>query len=129
MNDNDIVKEWFRYAENDLIVAERCIEDFYPRQTEIAAFLSQQCAEKALKAYLIYNEIDPPKIHNLKVLCEMCQDFDAVFARIAAWCADLTPFAVAARYPDEIAPDETIAKSAVDKAQQIYDFCRGKVWG
>jgi HEPN domain-containing protein len=126
MNDNIIVKEWFRYAGNDLIVAKRCVDDFYPKQTEIAAFHSQQCAEKALKAYLIYNDIDPPKTHDLTILCEMCQDIDASFVKIKGWCDPLTPFGVSVRYPDEIAPDETIAKSAVDKAQQIYDFCRGK---
>jgi hypothetical protein len=37
------------------------------------------------------------------------------------------PFNVTARYPNELAPDETIANLAVKKAEAIYDFCLGKI--
>jgi hypothetical protein len=42
-------------------------------------------------------------------------------------CADLTPYGVVVRYPNELAIDDIIAKSAIDKAQIIYDFCAEKV--
>jgi hypothetical protein len=30
------------------------------------------------------------------------------------------------RYPNELAPDEAIAKLAIAKARQVYDFCVSK---
>ena len=39
---------------------------------------------------------------------------------------DEAPYNVTARYPDELAPDENMAKIAIHKAQQIYDFCISK---
>jgi hypothetical protein len=35
----------------------------------------------------------------------------------------LNPYGVAARYPDELSPDEEMVKLAINKAQQVYDFC------
>ena len=37
-------------------------------------------------------------------------------------CAHLTPYGVTSRYPDELAPDENMAKLAVKEAQQVYDL-------
>ena len=122
MSDYKIVAEWLRYAQNDLVVAKHCLEDLHPKQTEIACYHSQQCAEKALKAFLIFKDIDPPKIHDLKVLCKMCQDVDGSFTEIAMQCAHLTPFGVTARYPFEFSPDENISKVTITKALQVYDF-------
>lgn len=126
MNDK-IVTEWLRYAQNDLTVAKHCIEALHPMQTEIACYHCQQCAEKSLKAVLLYKDIEPPKIHDLKVLCKMCRDTDDSFDRITSQCARLTPFGVTARYPDELCPDENMAKIAVIEAGQVYDFCAGKI--
>jgi HEPN domain-containing protein len=126
MSEPDVVKEWFRYAHNDLIVAKHCFEDLYPKQTEIASYHCQQCAEKALKAFLLFKDIEPQKIHDLKVLCKMCQDIDNSFADIIIQCAHLNPYGVAVRYPDELSPDEEMVKIAINDAQQVYDFCVGK---
>jgi len=122
MSENKVVFEWLRYAQNDLVVAKHCVEDLYPKQTEIASYHCQQCAEKALKAFLIFKNIEPPKIHDLKVLCKMCQDIDVSFAEITSPCAHLTPYGIAARYPDELSPNEDMAKLAIRDAQQTYDF-------
>jgi HEPN domain-containing protein len=128
MNVIDIVTEWFRFADNDLLVARHCFENMYPKQTEISCYHCQQCAEKALKGYLIYKGTDePPKIHNLYILCNLCNDYDDSFFHILDICADLTNFCSVVRYPDEFAPDEYIAEQAIKKAQKIYDFCKTKI--
>jgi HEPN domain-containing protein len=44
MNELNIVEEWFRYAQNDLIAAKHCYEKIYPKQTEISSYHCQQCA-------------------------------------------------------------------------------------
>ena len=80
MSDLEIIKEWLRYAHNDLIVAKHCLENLYPKQTEIASYHCQQSAEKSLKAFLINKNIEPPKTHDLKLLCKMCQNSDSSFS-------------------------------------------------
>jgi HEPN domain-containing protein len=122
MSEYKIAAEWLRYAQNDLAVAKHCLEDMNPKQTEIASYHCQQCAEKALKAFLIYKDIEPPKIHDLKVLCKMCQDVDASFAKITSQCARLTPYGITVRYPDELSPNEDMVKLAIKEAQQVYDM-------
>ena len=126
MSGNNIADEWFRYANNDLIVAKHCFEDLHPKQTEIASYHCQQCAEKALKAFLLHKNIEPPKIHDLRVLCKMCQDIDNSFVDIIVPCAHLNPYGVTTRYPNELTPSEDMVKLAIDKARQVYDFCEGK---
>jgi HEPN domain-containing protein len=127
MNDIELIKEWVRYSYNDIISARHLFYDFNPKQSEISCYLSQQCAKKVLKAYLLFREIEPPRIHDLRVLGQMCAQHDKTFENIASFCAFLTPFCISGRYPDEFAPDEEIAKLAIDNAQQIYDFCVSKI--
>ena len=127
MSDNELVQEWLKYSHNDLISAKHLFADLYPKQTEIACYLSQQCAEKALKGYLLFKDTEPPRTHNLVELCQICMNHDSTFSEILNACADLTPYGVAVRYPNELAVDEIITKSAIDKAQGIFDFCLGKV--
>jgi hypothetical protein len=57
----------------------------------------------------------------------MCTKRDSTFSEILDACADLTPYGVAIRYPNELAVDDAIAKLATEKAQIIYNFCAGKI--
>ncbi|MCL2197097.1 MAG: HEPN domain-containing protein [Treponema sp.] len=127
MSDSKLVQEWINYSQNDLISAKHLFDDLHPKQTEIACYLSQQCAEKALKGYVFSKDIEPPKTHNLIELCQICIKHDDTFSVILDACADLTPYGVAIRYPNELSVDDAIAKLAIDKAQVVYDFCAGKV--
>jgi HEPN domain-containing protein len=127
MSDSNLVQEWLKYSQNDLISAKHLYSDLHPKQTEVACYLSQQCAEKALKGYILFKDIEPPKTHNLIELCQICIDYDNAFSEILDACADLTPYGIAVRYPNELAVDDAIAKSAIDKAQIIFDFCAGKI--
>ena len=127
MNDNDLVKEWFKYSQNDLISARHLFEDLHPKQLEIACYLCQQCVEKALKGYLLFKECEPPRTHNLIELCQLCIQHDNTFSELLDACSNLTPYGVSVRYPNELAVDEVIVKSAIDDAQQTYDFVFGKV--
>jgi HEPN domain-containing protein len=123
----EIVKEWFRYASNDLISAKHLFYNIHPKQIEISSYLCQQSAEKALKGYLIYKEIEPPKTHDLILLYRLCVKLDETFKEIAGYCADITNYGIPARYPFEIVLDETITKSAIRKAETIYQFCQSKI--
>ena len=127
MPDKDLILDWIRHAKNDLISAHILFEDSYPKQTEIAAYHSQQCAEKALKAFLVFNDIEPPRIHNLIKLLDLCRDIDKSFLELTTECKRLDPFGSAARYPNELVTDDAIARTAIEDAQKVYDFCTAKI--
>ncbi|MDR0301861.1 MAG: HEPN domain-containing protein [Treponema sp.] len=127
MSDIKLVHEWLKYSQNDLISAKHLYDDLHPKQTEVACYLSQQCAEKALKGYILYKDVEPPKTHNLVELCQICMIHDNSFEDLLDTCADLTPYGIAVRYPNELAVDDTITKLAIGKAQVVYDFCVGKI--
>ena len=66
-----LTREWLRYAREDLDGAENVVANlpaFAPRH---ACFFAQQAAEKALKAVLIYLQIDYPRRHNLDGLRDL----------------------------------------------------------
>ena len=127
MSDSKLVQEWFNYSQNDLTSAYHLFNDLHPKQSEIACYLSQQCAEKALKGYLLFRDTEPPRIHNLVELCQICMESDNTFSEILDACSDLTPYGVTVRYPNELAVDDVIAKLAIDKAQVIRKFCIEKI--
>ena len=129
MSEFDLIKEWFRFAANDLIVARHCYYDFHPKQTEIACYHCQQCAEKALKGFLIFKDIEPPKIHILPQLCQMCIALEASFTTIFDICNYLTQFGSATPYPHELSPDDRVTESAIEKANDVYLFCASKIPG
>ncbi|MCL1945802.1 MAG: HEPN domain-containing protein [Chitinivibrionia bacterium] len=122
-----LLKEWVRHSTNDLITARHLFFEFHPKQTEISCYHCQQCAEKALKSYIVFKEEEPEKTHNLVSLCQKCMSFDTTFSEISDNCAELLPFATAVRYPVELSPDDYIAKQAIDNAQKVFDFCIQKI--
>ena len=67
MNEPESRKEaqlWLRYAKEDLAAAEGLIEHILtPRHV---CFLSQQSAEKAIRAVLVFSQIDFPRTHDLE---------------------------------------------------------------
>jgi HEPN domain-containing protein len=68
-------RRWLRLAHEDLAAARAILglEDVAPR---VACFLSQQAAEKALKADLISLNQQFPKIHGLTRLLALYPDMD-----------------------------------------------------
>jgi HEPN domain-containing protein len=127
MNANDLIREWFVHAYNNLLSAQHLFNDMHPRQIDIACYLSQQCAETALKGFLQFSNIDPDKIHNLRTLCEQCAEKDNSFQAIITSCIPLTIYSNVTRYPNELESDEAAAKAAIENAKLVYEFCLSKV--
>ena len=50
----ELAKQWLEKAKDDYISAGVLMEKVIPPQIEIACYHSQQCAEKALKAFCVY---------------------------------------------------------------------------
>jgi HEPN domain-containing protein len=117
-------KRWLDYADQDLRPAQHAFTLPDTPPFRLIAYLAQQCAEKHLKAYLVFKGVDFPHSHNISHLLELC-------ATQRAWPEDLvaadelTPFAVAARYPgeeDEVTRGE--ASRAVDIAARVREAVR-----
>lgn len=61
--------QWLDYANDNLKAANELLKtDLH----NIVCFHSQQAVEKALKAYLVFNDINSPRVHNLNTLLELC---------------------------------------------------------
>jgi len=95
-------REWLRYAEQDLRVAEQAMRDELPTYHTIC-FLCQSAAEKFLKGYLIAQGWTLEKTHDMAALLEMCIEHDPEWEALAADGAVLNEYIVAGRYPGDIA--------------------------
>ncbi len=93
------VKDWITFAAEDIAFAHHGMTMVKPAYRSIA-FHAQQCAEKALKAYLVYHGIDFPFTHNIAHLLELADEFTGWLKNLAD-AEELTPFATTARYPGE----------------------------
>jgi HEPN domain-containing protein len=125
---NKVLKEQMLViAKDDLESAQTLFEHTYPKKLAIICYHCQQCAEKAMKSYLHCKEVDPPKSHDLNLLCALCTEQDPSFSTIAPLCTKLTVYGSASRYPSERELDETIATTNITRARQIYGFCESKI--
>jgi HEPN domain-containing protein len=125
----DLAEEWLRYAKSDLNTAKHMFHDVNPKEIEISCYHAQQCGEKSLKAYLILKDIEPPRLHDLVELNQLCAKLDPSFSILQQYCVSINPYGVHVRYPNELAVDDELTKSALDTAQLIFDFCKEKIEG
>lgn len=116
--------EWISFADDDLRVAQHTFSITPKCPVRLAAYHAQQCAEKYLKAYLVWRGIDFPPTHNIARLRKLCVD-------LASWAADLrdadelSTFAMTARYPgQEIKVTETDARMSVRIAETVKEAVR-----
>jgi HEPN domain-containing protein len=120
--EHDYILEWFRFADLDILSAERNTR-FYPIHMQLVCYLCQQSAEKNLKGFLVYKGVEvPPKIHHLNILCDNCLEYDPQFKEIYDQCESLTRYGVQSRYPHEMEISESDMKKALICARQIKDF-------
>ena len=120
----DLTKLWIRKAENDLINAKHSINIKPKPPLDTICFHAQQCAEKYLKAFLVFYDIEFEKIHDLGELVQLAMKEDGSFNQIIELGDKLTPYAVEIRYPDILVEEPTIdkAKEAIEIAVKIKEF-------
>jgi HEPN domain-containing protein len=122
MNETDLISEWLDTSRNDYIAAKHLFEDLHPRQVEISAYHSQQSAEKALKAYILFSGNEPPRSHNLDELRSICEQSEAGFAEFHDDCLRLSPYATSTRYPQKTEILQEEAESLIAKSKAIYEY-------
>jgi HEPN domain-containing protein len=126
MDKDEELRQWFSHADADLFLAEHGLS-LYPIPDEPICCLCQQSAEKYLKAFLFLNDIEPPKIHQLLPLLEMCSEIVSDFDELERKCRFLAKFAVIPRYPNELQITKDDSKVAVKFAKEIKEYVLNKV--
>lgn len=126
MNNKEVSKEWFNYAENDLSCA-KFLLNMYPKPYEIICYHCQQSAEKYLKGYLVLLGEPILKTHDLTILNKVCIKHDADFKQIEEDCIELVDYGVNIRYPFFIDLQEYDVKKALNSAERIKEFIMNKL--
>jgi len=122
-----LAREWLDRARSDLRAAEVLLAD-QPPLCEDAGFHSQQAVEKALKAFLVYRQVEFAWTHQIGLLLELCAQQDDVFTRFVSSAVPLTAYAVRFRYPFSGSPPSLEqARAALDTARQVYAFVLGRL--
>lgn len=109
MHNESEYRKWVEYADRDIDSAQ-FLHTKHDPPLELICYLSQQCAEKMLKAMLVYHNVVPKKTHDLKQLCKDCAALDESVMQHYSQCVRLTIYAAHSRYPDgvEVAPYQTV---------------------
>ncbi|MGL4943472.1 MAG: HEPN domain-containing protein [Thermoguttaceae bacterium] len=121
---NALLAEWLDYANDDLEVAIQVFEKMYPKKLKIACYHSQQAIEKSFKGFLASNDVEPPKTHDLELLCTLCAKISPDCVELLPDCAKITYYATQTRYPDEIEVTEVDTLFAINTAKMIVNKFR-----
>lgn len=93
-------KRWFIKAEEDLNLVLKLLKDEDANQfTASIGFHCQQAIEKFLKAFLVYNQKEFKRTHDLNLFRNLCSEIDSDFAILEF--GELIEFAVDYIYPDD----------------------------
>lgn len=130
MNDKlKVIRLWVEKADHDLGTAE-LTQIHIPVFRDTIAFHCQQAVEKYLKAYLIFNNIQPKRTHDLVLLLGMISTIESVSDDLFDLIAELQDYAVEVRYPDTIIDltDDDIAK-AIEIVRVFRNLILPKMFG
>lgn len=122
---------WLEQADHDLRVCQWMLKGNYYSD---ACFHAQQCAEKALKAFLYFKGLREIRGHSVADPINRCLLLDKDFNVIAADASDLDFYYVQTRYPNAL-PGSVPYKmfgsdhgnKAVSIAGTVLSFVRKKV--
>jgi len=123
-------RRWLLQGEQDLNDAEFNLSG---KRYNVACFLAQQSAEKALKAYLFSKGAEEVWGHSVAELCKDAQTFDPEFNELELKAGSLDKYYIPTRYPNALpggipskAFDENDARSAIRLAKEVVDFVRSR---
>ncbi len=123
----EFTREWVRKAEADFKTSSLLSKagDDYLLQT---AFHAQQSAEKYIKAFLVWQQIEFPKSHDIGKLMALAAQVVPDLPEILAEAKTLTPFGVDYRYPGDY-PEVTTsdAEAALVLATSVRDEIRERL--
>lgn len=96
--EHDLVRYWLYHVEVDLRCAEVDLAAAPPLTLD-ACFHCQQAVEKALKAFLVYRDVEFETSHLIAYLLDLCAGQEPLFEELRASAVPLTVYASRLRYP------------------------------
>ena len=92
-------------------------------------FHVQQCAEKALKAYIVLNKGSVKRTHDLIQLIEICMEVDRNFEALRPLATELNPYETAGRYPDNSfkKPSQERIQDLINQSEFIFNFVMHRI--
>ncbi|MEW5691662.1 MAG: HEPN domain-containing protein [Candidatus Hydrogenedentota bacterium] len=119
---------WIMKAESDLKTGKDEFATVSPA-TDAVCFHMQQCVEKYLKAFIIFNKKEIRKTHDITELIELCTAIEPDFNNLYQIKADrLTEYAIELRYPSEILfPSLDESRQAIEIAEKVKVFVLNKL--
>ena len=128
MVDPEIIGEWLERANDDFEFASLNLQERKPYYAQIC-FHFHQAAEKYLKAYIVANELEFRRIHDLPMLLKTCASKESSFKQLREACECLNSFYVETRYPVEwptnLSYEET--QRALQHTETIRSFVKAKL--
>jgi len=110
-------KEWVKAAYDDIILLEEIKNNKH--LTSIIAFHSQQAIEKSLKALLVEQGVNIPKIHSLNKLFNECKN--QIGLTDSQIVNKLDKLYIDSRYPGDMGL-LPYGKPTLEDAKEFYDF-------
>lgn len=118
----ELVKSWLIKADHDLKSA-RELADASEPLLDTAIYHCQQAAEKAIKGFLVYNDIRFEKTHDIDILISLSVDIEPRLSSMRQAAELLTPYATEYRYPGQYAePEPAEFEEAFVAAKDFYGF-------
>ena len=96
----EYIRNWIFRANEDYAVIKSLEKSGIESYTSTICFHAQQAVEKYFKAFLIYNDIDFPRTHDVDYLVLECKKIDD--ENFDFDLKSLTEFGVSVRYPDDL---------------------------
>ena len=120
-------RAWIKKAESDLKTAEHTLTLKESCPFDTVCFHAQQCAEKYLKALLVYRSIDFPKTHDIRLLMQRVPA-DVKLGFFIEEVIPLNRYTIEARYPGDWEPfDREEAETAVSIARKVRKAVRASL--
>jgi len=119
------VKDWLKKASSDLKASKKLSDDI--ETLDCSVFHTHQCAEKALKAFMVRAQKAIIKTHDLGVLLEYCIEINNELMLFRKESKKLDSYGYASRYPnDAFYVDQQTVEEAIEMAERILTAVKNK---
>jgi HEPN domain-containing protein len=120
------IKEWLKKASSDFKASKKLSDD--NETFDCSVFHTHQCAEKALKAFIVFTKQPIPKTHDLRFLLERCAEVDPELIFLKEGCKDLNSYGQDSRYPsDYFFVDKQKTEEAIQRSEKILFIIKKKI--
>ena len=118
-------EHWHMIALEDLDSAKHLLL----RSFMTTLFHIQQCAEKALKSYLVLKKGSIKKTHDLVMLVNICMETDQSFEELRPLAIELNPYETLGRYPDSSFKKLSQEKmqKLIERSESIFNFVMHRI--